>query len=318
LPADSDPRPGGDFPITDREHRLAQWLRVDLTSRAADDLLASAVEKANRSAQLIVEVGLELMAAKAQCEHGQWAERLESIGMESQRASEFMRYAQFAGRLSPKERERVIGLPKKKVLALAGADPEVVADLIEHDEKFEATTALNVSDMRKRIKRLEKDKLKLQGERDAFRDRANALQTQNYGAESSYPYPDFVAVARRESNKLTDKAQLCIDDLRQLAADHAQLKDTITDDRVMEFWNTGVAAIYYNAKALAARAVEMIELVEQAMPEAVSGEFKAEYLYHESDIEQAVRDREVLVQMHRHDHVRRELHGRPSKGGRKK
>jgi len=308
-------RTSGDLqpePLSADERQLADRLNIDV-ERPTTDLLDSAVDRLNTTARMIVGAGLELISAKSRCEHGEYEQLLEQRQVAQQRASELIAYAKFAARLSPKQQERALGLGKSKTLLLARAEREVVEELLESDENFDSVATLSVRDMRRRIKQLEASNAGLKKDVRTHKERANQLQTRNYGDESSYPYPDFVAVARRESHKLTQKAELCIDDLRQLFADHMELVDNASDKRYAEFWETGAAAIYFNAKAFVGQAVQLFNEIESHLPESVTGELDAKYVYNEADVEQAVRDRDLLVQMHEFERTRKRIKRAESK-----
>lgn len=105
------------------EQALADVLGVSV-SGGTEARISSAISKTNSALRLVIEAGLMLLSIRSECEHGEFEALLESHGMPSQRASEAMTYARFAASLSPEDRDRVIELPKTKVLELAKADPE--------------------------------------------------------------------------------------------------------------------------------------------------------------------------------------------------
>lgn len=198
--------------LTDHERELAQWMHIDL-ERDRDELLRSAAYKANRSIQLFVEVGIELIAAQDRCTDGEWEPLLNSLGIPSQRASEHIRVARFMARVKPADRTKMLGLPKTKVMLLAQADDEVIESLVENEQEFDATTALTVQEMRSRLKQLEKDNYALGLRLDtaqAERDRALQLKQPDIRWNSD------VQEIRDESTQLSGAAMQALDDLEQV------------------------------------------------------------------------------------------------------
>lgn len=306
--------------LSSEDRVLAQELGIDITL-PVHELADRAIDNLNRSALLIVQAGLLLLAAKESCEHGEWLPLLESRGLARERSAEVMRYAKFAGRLSPAERRKVLELPKKKVLALAAAEPETVDELLDSDEEFDAVTALSPTEMRRKLKVLEGQKATLEG-RLELKER-ELRQERERRVERTQPYPEFVTIARRESNALAEKARLCLDDLAQIHADHGALQAVHRGDkRTMEYWESAAAAIYFNVRAVAAQAVALIQKLEAELPESVTGEVTAAYFYDKADIENAARDRMLVVQVHAHEKALRQQSpdtdkrpvGRPRKG----
>lgn len=306
--------PGANFEIDEKDVTLAGELGIDL-ERDAGDLLDSAVERMNRSARLIIEVGLELLAAKRACGHGEWLPGLESRGLTNERAGEAMRYAKFTSRLPAAQRRQVTALPKKKVLALAATEPETVAELLESGEEFDELTALNPIEMRRKLKALESDKKNLEGRLELKEREVRQLHDQRI--QHTQPYPDYVTLARSESNALAEKARLCLDDLAQIHADHlVRYASQKGDPRAEEYWDTAAAAIYHNTRAVVAQAVALIKKMEADLLSDVTGEITGEYLYSDEEIAEAARNREMLVQLHEHERAVREASRPQAKRGR--
>jgi hypothetical protein len=308
---------GATFEIDKRDEVLAVELGVDL-DHDIETLLDSIADKTNRSARLIVEVGLELLAVKRACNHGEFLPLLESRGLARDRAADFMRYAKFSAGLSKAERTKVLGQPKKKVLALASADAGVVKELLADGETFDAVTALSPTEMRRKLKAMEGDKQNAKA-RIKLLERDNR-QLRNRQVEGpTQPYPEYVTVARREANALAEKARLCLDDLTQIHADHKiHFATQQGDERLEEYWEAGAAAIYHNTKAIVAQAVALIAKLEADLPRRVTGKITGAYLYTDEDVARAIKDRDLLVQVHTHEQVSREIKQKGPKRPRKK
>jgi hypothetical protein len=193
---------------------LAGELGLDL-QQPTNALLESIINKANASARLIVEVGLELMALKQHCQHGEYQQLIERIGFTKQRAHEFTRYAEFTSSLTKAERNKVISLPKKKVLLLASAEKEMVVELLENDEVFDDIDKMPVRDLKAHLRR---ERLA----REKAENRFIALQKAQQKAQALAAFDDdeqwheVTRTIRRDADALAEQASLAADGIEQL------------------------------------------------------------------------------------------------------
>lgn len=229
--------------LTDHERDLAGWLDIRL-DRSLDELLASAAAKANRSIQLFVEVGLELMAAREQCNDGEWMPLLDSLGINRQRASEHIRVARFMARVKPADRPKMLGLPKTKVILLAKAEDDVIETLIEDDEEFDATAALTTRELHERIRELEKERHGLAVRLETAQlERDQALKMK----EPDMHWLPEVQQVRDEAMYFTGVVMRGLDDLDQVLTALGDLPvafDAAADQDLVSQHRAAAAAVY--------------------------------------------------------------------------
>lgn len=206
------------FEITAEITEYAARLGADLTA-PVEDRADRAAEHMNRSQRHELASGLLLASIKAECEHGQFLDMLEERGFEERSARRAMQYAQFILSRSDDEREFLIGQPKTKVLALAGADASVIEGLLEDGEDGDLNS-LSVRALRQRIKDAEAQIADLAVEKEtavAERDGlAKKLKKRARDAEDHDGTPEVVADIRAEVSALVKKAELSIDSMHPM------------------------------------------------------------------------------------------------------
>ena len=221
------------FELTELEISLAEQMNCDISFEPRK-LIDIATQATNQALTLVIESGLLLIAAHNQLavsersETGQFSSNegfraiLEEMGLPFQRAYEAMSMAKYAASLPPDERSEMLALPKTKVMLLAQADPEVVADLFA-DEDMDIQ-AISVRELKQRIreekaaraqasvdlKKTELENEKLQAQLQA------AIKAR---ADSSDIVPPHVSDIRLETAALYKKAELSIDGIARLTPD---------------------------------------------------------------------------------------------------
>jgi hypothetical protein len=186
----------------DRDNQVAKMLNVVLSGNAGERT-ARAVHNHNMAARLAVEAGYLLLSAKSDCEHGDFAALVESYGLSRQRASELINMAKFASRVPDEQLTEMLSMPKTKVMALAQADAEVVADLLESNEVSDLNN-LSIRQLKSTIAELKSD-------------RANALAARDKAeADATYAAEQLQTALHRKPSK-GEKPYLVLD----LTADHA-------------------------------------------------------------------------------------------------
>jgi predicted Holliday junction resolvase-like endonuclease len=144
------------FEVTGSLVELGRRLGVDIDQDMTPEArLDRAAQNLSRSAQYMLAAGIDLVALRAQCEHGTFLDLIQERGFSKDAAYRAISYAQFVGSRSPEEQARLLDLPKSKVLELAKADPMVVDVLMQEDGPIDMS-AMNVRDMRTRILELER------------------------------------------------------------------------------------------------------------------------------------------------------------------
>lgn len=215
------------FDLTDAELGLADEMGVDLEGDLKT-LIRSATLKTNQALNLVIESGLQLLAAKRFSERSEnqknnakpeFMAALEASGMPSQRAYEAMSMAKYAANLPADAREEMLALPKTKVMLLAQADPEVVADLFADEDTD--IQAISVRELKQRIREEKSAKAQATAELKKAELENEKLHKQlaevNKGrADISDVVPPHVSDIRLETAALYHKAELSIDGIARL------------------------------------------------------------------------------------------------------
>lgn len=218
-----------DLVIVDDENsnvRLAH-ISEDVTSLAIDlgvdislpvkDMIHDAGRDMANAATLLVRSGVKLIAAKAQCQHGEFEPLCEAIGISRFRAAEAMRYASFASRLPSKERDKYLVLPKKSALLLANAEPEVISFLLE-DENLELTRKVRnraeLTELARALTESEDERKRYQSENEALHKEMKALRQAQEAQIAGSEYPAVVVQLRKESSVLADEAIAALSSIR--------------------------------------------------------------------------------------------------------
>ncbi|AJY64143.1 hypothetical protein [Burkholderia glumae] len=301
------------------EQALADVLGVSV-SGGTEARISSAISKTNSALRLVIEAGLMLLSIRSECEHGEFEALLESHGMPSQRASEAMTYARFAASLSPEDRDRVIELPKTKVLELAKADPEVLQDLFEDDAKFGELTALSVRDLRVALRDANAKRAdlstrneKLERERDRLQDELRELHEGR--VKTGADVPVVVQNIRLECAALHKKALMAAEDIGQLG--HEFLTKGLPDDSQ---WNTPVMRhLYGSLAALHAVIGGQIADMHRSFGALLDGEPSVLDTFSPDETTRCALEYRALIQEHDHEAKAREWEremNRPRKVGR--
>lgn len=202
--------------ISDSIITLATDLGVNVSIPARDMIAEAAHDMAN-SYTLLVRTGVRLALAKAECQHGEFENYCNSVGISRFRAAEAVRYADLAARLDTKERERYLMLPRKSALLLANVEPALVELLLE-DENLELTKRLRkrseLSDLARALTEAE-DELEQRNAAYAALEEENLRLRQAHEAKvAGSEYPLHVVTLRKESSILADEANACLSSIR--------------------------------------------------------------------------------------------------------
>lgn len=294
------------FDVTVAVTELAAQFGLDLTLPQGARL-DRAAQNLSRSVQYMLASGLDLLSIRSECEHGDFMELLESRGFGKDMAYRAITYAQFAVSLPETERNKVLALPKTKVLALATADPEVLQDLFEDEEKFEELAALSVRDMRVAIRTanakvsdLSTQNETLERERDRLKEELR--QVREGRVKTGGPVPIVVQDIRLECAALHKKAGMSIEDIGRLATEH--LANGAAEDSE---WNVPVARhLYASLASLQTMASGLMAQLRDGYGAALDGDKSVLDNFSPEEATRCALEYQVLISEHDHEKRARE------------
>ena len=209
------------FELNEAALALAARFGLNLTD-AKEARVDRAALNMNRSMHCMVAAGLDLASLQADCEHGEFLALITERGFEQSGAYRAIKYTQFLLSRSDDERERLLAMPKSKVLALASADAAVIDDLLAEGEDGDLD-ALSVRELRQYIRdeRAKNTDLSVQLDAtEAERDGAlKRLNKRNQRDEDEGGVPLVMADIRSEVAALVKKAELAIDSFTPLGVE---------------------------------------------------------------------------------------------------
>lgn len=212
------------FDLAGEAAQFAIRLGVEL-SGSVEDRADLAAEHMSRSQRHMLAAGVLLMSIKQEADHGKFTELLESRGFEERAAQRSMQYAQFVLSRPEDERAALIDLPKSKVLALAGADPEVIEAMLGGG--IEKIDALSVRALTQEIAELKAGLADAQVQRDTAETEVAGLKKklQKAPKERQDAVPMVIADLRAEIMAAQHKAALAIDAINALGVELFTLFD---------------------------------------------------------------------------------------------
>jgi hypothetical protein len=279
---------------------FAVHLGVEL-SGSVEERADSAAQHMSRSQRHMLASGILLMSIRAECEHGQFSELITGRGFEERAARRAMQYAQFVLSRPEGERDALLDMPKFKVLALAGADPEVVEAMLEN-----GTAGIDALSVRALQQELADTKAAL-ADAAVQRDTAEAELT---GARKRLAkgqpqredaVPLVVADLRAEIAALAKKAELSVESFRGVGNDVIALIGTEAHDWADATLRLAVSALGALHLQLGGVLTKFIKALpdDQAKPKPLS------YLTRQEVIE-AAQSWAQLIALHDHEKALRE------------
>ena len=273
----ANPRTVRGFEYTAEDAEVAKQLGI-LVDTPIDDRITRAVVSYNMAARLAVEAGYLLLSIKAEVDHGQFGEALESMEMSSQRASELMRMAKFTTMIPQERRAELMVMPKAKVLVLASADPEVVEDLLEEGGDINPAD-LSVRALRAKVRELEKKAADAVVDRSTAEAEAESLR-KKLAAQNHQPaagvMPVVIKDIRSEIIALLKKAELSVESLVPIETELAGLRWSAVDAWVNpsgQLLMAGLVALRLQLDGAIERIAEKLEMAAPSLkePDALAG-----------------------------------------------
>ncbi len=247
----------GELVLTDADAQAAAEIGV-VMSGTLEDRIGRAVQAHNMAARLVVEAGYLLLGVKAELAHGEFERGIESMGLAPQRAREMMTTARFVTSLPADKRQEVLLLPKTKVLMLANADTEVLADLIDSPDSD--VYGLSVRELRARIKELEADAGKRTKRLEAELDHRDAVIQKLKKKEVQREFDPLTHMVRDEVLAYQGGVEINLQSLQAL------FEEVKKDSPDAPEWELRLQQIWFATHAAVARATALLEHVQATMP----------------------------------------------------
>ncbi len=247
----------GGFVLTNEDAKAAAEIGV-VMSGTLEDRIARAVQAHNMASRLAVEAGYLLLGVKSELAHGEFERGIESMGLSSQRASELMTTARFVTSLPADRRAEILMLPKTKVLMLANADAEVLADLIDSPDSD--VPGLSVRELRARIKELEADAGKRTKRLEAELEHRDAVIQKLKKKGVQREFDPLTHMVRDEVLAYQGGIEINLQSLQSL------FEEVKKDSPDAPEWDLRLQQIWFATHAAAARATALLEHVQATMP----------------------------------------------------
>ncbi len=316
LAAQEDPK------LLERLQALAGRTDWDLpihdgTPLAGKDLQQWLLSREEQALKARIERGIGYMLLKRELGHGAWLAWVKDHGLSDRSVRDDMQVAHFMTSLSDANAQRAAHLPHRKLQVLARLPAPVVDDLYE-DGVLDQAEEMSREELEE-IVRLRKE---LANERKARENAEMRLldAADKTGSKPRNTWPDAVRMVRVESTAMSDKANLCLDDLTALA--ESMLKDAAFKTLEPEEFAAAGSALYHNLRMLAAKSAALVGRIRDALgPEICEPEELP--ILTEAELQQVMTRRQLLVDEHRIEKLARasaqglkppRKRGRPKKG----
>ena len=250
-------RTSGDLVLTQEDTQAAEEIGI-VMSGSIEDRINRAVHAHNMAARLAVEAGYLLLGIKAELAHGEFERGVESMGLAPQRARELMTTARFVTSLPAERRAEILMLPKTKVLMLANADTEVLADLIDSPDAD--IDSLSVRELRARIKELEAEAGKRTKRLEAELDHRDAVIQKLKKKEVQREFDPLTHMVRDECLAYQAGVEINLQSLQTL------FEEVKKDSPDAPEWELRLQQIWFAAHAATARATALLEHVRATVP----------------------------------------------------
>lgn len=283
------------FEITSDVTAWAAGLGIELGGTQTD-LADRAAEHMNRSQRHMLASGLLLAALKESCQHGEFMTLIQERGFEERNARRAMQYAEFIYSRPEAERELLIGLPKSKVLALAGADAEVIeAVLADGGEHLEG---LSVRALMEELREAKAGAVDLATQRDAAEAEIEALnQKLAKRGERADKVPHVVAELRAEIAAQHKTAELAVGAFHSLGLDLVSLGGAGALD-----WKDGTVRLAVAAlSALRLQVEGMLQMYLRELPKGDDAAPTASSSFTPQEASEAAERFATLVAVHEYE-----------------
>lgn len=214
--------------IGDPERALAEFLDVELgASIEAHERRCLADMRSGFEAHL--RLGLRLLAIKAACEHGEFVERLQALGIGTDTAQRRMRLVKaISAEGDARRREALISMGPTKALGLLAASPQVRDQVLQDAALLRDALEGSTRQFEERVAELESHVADLTVQRDTAEAEAEGLKKRLKRGlpDREDNVPVVVADLRAEILALGKKAALALDSFTPLGTELVNLYGT--------------------------------------------------------------------------------------------
>lgn len=300
-----------------RGAHLAEWLgragRVlsVVEPDNAEHAFDLAVDELNRAQMHYAQAGFYFLFAKEGMDHGEFGGYLERHGIGRRAAQESMQIAYMLQRLPESAATKVVGLPKKKALALARMEPEQVELLIEADEHDEIAR-MTRRDIEAFARRESTRRDTVEKENETLRNQlSNRVEVPQTAA-----WPEWVTELRATSAALSEKAMLSLDDLQRLQH-HLDGRLDLDAEQATE---TAIAAtsLYHQANAIYARAGQVLAAFDETLGAHVEQDESRLPIATAEELKRRLMAREIINAEHDAERAAREIRSEQQQAGAKR
>lgn len=286
-----------------------------------DELLELGVQAFNHSGMWMVRAGRCFMRFRDVAKNSEYLPLLEKRGIHRQHVFRAIKLAEFVSALPPAEAKRMLRAPYTKVLQLAQADPEVVEDLVESGE-LDDLTNLSVRQLRLKIKKLESVQQESTRKLQTLELEKRDLQLR-VNNRHAHAFPPHCAIPRAEAGVQTAQIDACLDSLESVAETWLLGRADSNTKDYHHYRRLAAGTFYHCLRAEVARASALLTRIHEAFGDDITGAIddNGGFLFTAEEVETFVRDRALILEMHKHEQKLRELareNSRPGKRGRKR
>jgi hypothetical protein len=269
-----------------------------LTGQALSDwiLLKESDAQKNR-----IERGVGYALLQKQLGHGQFQAWLTDNNIPYRTARDTIKTAELFFSLSKSNVQRAAHLPHRKIQALAGAPLKLIDEMFT-EGVFDNAENMSREDIRELIK-LRKEYATLQKRYENIEIKLHDALVDNAGDLPDFGIPVSMQAMRIESTALTDKANLCIDDLGKIAH---QCCDGIVFAAVdKENSDAVISTLFHNVRMLAAKSQDILNQLTEVYPDQVKNPQLS--MMTPSEMQDVITKRNVMMDEHGLEKTMREI-----------
>ncbi|MGI1671978.1 MAG: hypothetical protein K6L74_16870 [Neptuniibacter sp.] len=284
------PESGVKREIIERIVSAGESLDIELPE-TTNELQTWIIDRENKAAREAAKLGFGYLALKSQIEKGKFKSWLAENNLSEQRVYELISVANLLLSLSDKDKKKLLDAKKSQLITLAKLPAENIAEISETGE-LDELLCLPVKKLAEKIRNLETKLETKDLENDQLKDVINKKR--------SGEYPDFVVVTRHESDALSQKALLCMDDMSRLMDDLIKLQnDEHLSGEFENYLNMSSTTMLIHLNGMQAKLSQILHnAMHNLPPQLTSQQVNATMLYSEEEISHSVSEREMLIREH--------------------